>query len=94
MGQNRGSVRGRAFPPERTFLRRQRRRTDACSNIRQRSLRNNIDGTFRPFSHSRIFGTFFAIRTVRIGDRDVPLGSWWLKHRDRRQYEGITFQPG
>ncbi len=24
----------------------------------------------------------------------MPLGHWWLKHRDRRQYEGITFQPG
>ncbi len=23
-----------------------------------------------------------------------PLGHWWLKHPDRRQYEGIIFQPG
>lgn len=23
-----------------------------------------------------------------------PLGHWWLKHPERRQYEGIIFQPG
>jgi hypothetical protein len=24
----------------------------------------------------------------------MPLGAWWLKHPQRRQYEGLTFQPG
>jgi Family of unknown function (DUF5906) len=24
----------------------------------------------------------------------VPLGQWWLTHRDRQQYRGITFRPG
>ncbi len=24
----------------------------------------------------------------------MPLGHWWLKHPERRQYEGLTFQPG
>jgi len=24
----------------------------------------------------------------------IPLGTWWLKHPRRRQYDGITFQPG
>src|SRR6516162_4076083 len=25
---------------------------------------------------------------------DMPLSTWWLTHRDRRQYRGITFWPG
>lgn len=34
-------------------------------------------------------------RMVRIGDdKKIPLGHWWLKHPDRRQYDGVTFQPG
>lgn len=24
----------------------------------------------------------------------VPLGSWWLNHNDRRQYDGVIFAPG
>jgi hypothetical protein len=24
----------------------------------------------------------------------MPLGSWWLSHRDRRQHRGVTFRPG
>lgn len=24
----------------------------------------------------------------------VPLGQWWLGHRDRQQYRGVTFRPG
>jgi hypothetical protein len=38
--------------------------------------------------------------TIEISDRrggsirsQMPLGQWWLTHRDRRQYRGITFQP-
>jgi Mesyanzhinovviridae DNA primase len=26
--------------------------------------------------------------------RHVPLGAWWLNHRNRRQYRGVTFLPG
>ena len=34
-------------------------------------------------------------RLVRIGDdKKIPLGHWWLKHPDRRQFDGVTFQPG
>ena len=28
------------------------------------------------------------------GDRRVGLGSWWLNHPMRRQYRGVTFEPG
>jgi len=38
--------------------------------------------------------------TIEISDMrggsirsQMPLGQWWLTHRDRRQYRGITFQP-
>jgi len=24
----------------------------------------------------------------------APLGHWWLSHRDRRQFRGVTFRPG
>jgi Family of unknown function (DUF5906) len=24
----------------------------------------------------------------------APLGQWWLSHRDRRQFRGVTFRPG
>jgi len=27
-------------------------------------------------------------------ETEVPLSTWWLTHRDRRQYRGITFWPG
>src|SRR5262249_19687099 len=30
-----------------------------------------------------------GIMTVR-----VPLGQWWLGHRDRQQYRGVAFRPG
>lgn len=26
--------------------------------------------------------------------RHEPLGPWWLRHRNRRQYRGVTFRPG
>lgn len=33
-------------------------------------------------------------RKVKVNGNDVPLGKWWLEHPKRRQYEGLTFQPG
>jgi hypothetical protein len=29
----------------------------------------------------------------RGGRATVPLGQWWLGHRDRQQYRGVTFRP-
>jgi hypothetical protein len=31
---------------------------------------------------------------VTVKGKDVPLGKWWLEHPKRRQYDGLTFQPG
>jgi hypothetical protein len=28
------------------------------------------------------------------GTIKVPLAQWWLGHRDRQQYRGVTFRPG
>ena len=30
---------------------------------------------------------------IRVGDENIPLGSWWLNQRDRRQYAGVVFDP-
>jgi hypothetical protein len=40
------------------------------------------------------FRNFYMNQMVRVGKRDVPLGKWWLEHPERRQYRGMTFQPG
>jgi len=40
------------------------------------------------------FHNFYCNETVRVGDKNIPLGSWWSKHRERRQYDGLVFRPG
>jgi hypothetical protein len=38
---------------------------------------------------------FYHQPLVDVGeDESEPLGSWWLKHPKRRQYEGVIFSPG
>src|SRR5215212_1141460 len=38
------------------------------------------------------FRNFYINKTVRLpGRKDTSLGHWWLKHPDRRQYDGLTF---
>ncbi|UDL95816.1 toprim domain-containing protein [Lichenihabitans sp. PAMC28606] len=39
------------------------------------------------------FRNFYLNRTIRVGDKNVSLGHWWLRHPERRQYRGLTFQP-
>ncbi|WP_084673913.1 bifunctional DNA primase/polymerase [Methylobacterium sp. WSM2598] len=40
------------------------------------------------------FKTFFANRSVSVGeDKRMSLGAWWLRHPQRRQYIGLTFDP-
>ncbi len=39
------------------------------------------------------FRNFHMNRSIQVGDKRVPLGQWWLKHSDRRQYRGLTFEP-
>jgi Family of unknown function (DUF5906)/RepB DNA-primase from phage plasmid len=47
-----------------------------------------------------IFLTFHDLRnlylnqTVLVGKARKPWGDWWLKHPKRRQYAGVTFNPG
>jgi hypothetical protein len=43
------------------------------------------------------FGDFRNLhmnRKVTVQGKEVQLGKWWLEHPKRRQYEGLTFQPG
>jgi Family of unknown function (DUF5906) len=41
------------------------------------------------------FRTFYLNRRVQISkDESMPLGAWWLMHRQRRQYDGLVFKPG
>ncbi len=32
-------------------------------------------------------------KTVPRGNKQIGLGSWWLYHADRRQYDGLVFKP-
>ena len=37
----------------------------------------------------------FQVHNARgSGIARVPLGQWWLGHKDRQQYRGVTFRPG
>jgi hypothetical protein len=59
------------------------------------------------FQHVRFVPMFLSFanfrnkylnRTLSITGKDsetraVALGNWWLKHPERRQYDGLTFQP-
>jgi len=33
-------------------------------------------------------------KRVKVGEKVVPLGGWWLDHAKRRQYDGLVFLPG
>jgi hypothetical protein len=46
---------------------------------------------FLPFQD---FRNFYLNRYIDVGDDKVSnIGSWWLGHRDRRQYRGVIFIP-
>jgi hypothetical protein len=40
------------------------------------------------------FDQWHANQYVRCGEKKVPLAKHWLRHPQRRQYEGIIFAPG
>jgi hypothetical protein len=40
------------------------------------------------------FKDFYANHRIRIGKMKLSLGEYWMKHKERRQYEGIEFAPG
>ena len=47
--------------------------------------------TFLKFYDMR---NLYLNRRILIGgDRTVDIGKWWLGHRERRQYRGVTFKP-
>ena len=53
------------------------------------------------FQNKESFLLRYSNRLVSIEVHDgrgetvrVPLGQWWLAHRDRQQYRGVTFRPG
>ena len=40
------------------------------------------------------FDLWHANQYVPYGEKKVPLAKYWLRHPQRRQYEGIVFAPG
>jgi hypothetical protein len=40
------------------------------------------------------FGNLHMNKLVEGGNKKIPLGKWWLTHPQRRQYAGLTFDPG
>ena len=46
------------------------------------------------YSSPADFKNFYSNRFVPVENRHVPLGTYWLNHPDRRQYNGLTFMPG
>jgi hypothetical protein len=46
------------------------------------------------YSSPADFKNFYSNRFVPVENRHVQLGTYWLNHPDRRQYNGLTFMPG
>ena len=41
------------------------------------------------------FKNRYLNRSIPVGgDKEIPLGRWWLEHNKRRQYESVEFLPG
>src|SRR5262245_2294076 len=40
------------------------------------------------------FRNRYSNRFIQDGTRRVPLGTYWLRHSERRQYDGLVFKPG
>src|SRR5262249_24058914 len=36
----------------------------------------------------------FHHRVIMWGGREIGIAAWWIKQEERRQYEGVTNQPG
>jgi hypothetical protein len=46
------------------------------------------------FLHFDDFKGFYLNRRIRVNDdRTMTVGTWWLGHRQRRQYDGLVFEP-
>ena len=46
------------------------------------------------YSSPTDFKNFYSNRFVPVEDRHVPMGTFWFKNPNRRQYKGLTFMPG
>jgi len=46
------------------------------------------------YSSPTDFKNFYSNRFVPVEDRHVPMGTFWFKNPNRRQYKGQTFMPG
>lgn len=57
-----------------------------------------LDRTLITRSSCEDFKRFYQNRSVPVGSNEepksVPLGAYWLKHPQRRQFTGIVFSPG
>src|SRR5215213_10106101 len=60
--------------------------------VRRFKVEQTVVPTFLSFQD---FRNFYVNKQIRLpGERSTSLGTWWLRHSDRRQYDGLTFQPG
>jgi len=50
-----------------------------------------LEPTFLSFSD---FRKFYLNRRIQVGRKWIDIGKWWLGHPRRRQYRGLTFEPG
>jgi hypothetical protein len=55
-------------------------------------IKEEEDGSFRLLTPSA-FGQWHANHSVQCGEKPVPLAKHWLRHPQRRQYEGLVFAP-
>ena len=46
------------------------------------------------FFRSGDFKMLHDNQKIKHGGKLLGLGTWWLNHKDRRQYAGLTFSPG
>src|SRR5262249_31709960 len=63
----------------------------------------NLDRKMLVFQSKESFMLRYSNRSVELEASDgmgryrtvrLPLGAWWLGHKDRRQHRGVTFRPG
>jgi hypothetical protein len=60
-------------------------------------LRETISTDGRPEARLLTTGAFkqwFAPRRVAVNEKTISLADHWLRHPQRRQYEGLVFEPG
>jgi len=61
-------------------------------------IKQKFDSDLRPIEYELLgrndFKALFENKPrINIGDKDMDIGSFWLQHSDRKEYQGITFDP-